>query len=65
MDLDKDVEDLRKQILHVKRGREWFVMMINCMNRKIKEMEDGITVKMEERKNKENLNALEIEEVKT
>ncbi|XP_058197943.1 uncharacterized protein LOC131313577 isoform X2 [Rhododendron vialii] len=37
-------------------------MKINCMNRNIKEMEDGITVKMEEWKNKEDLNALEIEE---
>ncbi|XP_058197942.1 uncharacterized protein LOC131313577 isoform X1 [Rhododendron vialii] len=40
-------------------------MKINCMNRNIKEMEDGITVKMEEWKNKEDLNALEIEEVET
>ncbi|KAG5562176.1 hypothetical protein RHGRI_005049 [Rhododendron griersonianum] len=63
MDLLKDVKDLHKQIIDLKKREEWFVVKINCMTSKFKEMEDRFTLKMEEWKMKEDWNALEIEEV--
>ncbi|XP_058189292.1 uncharacterized protein LOC131306878 [Rhododendron vialii] len=51
-DLQKENVDLRAKIAELKEREEWFVMKMNCMNRNLKEMEDGFALKMEQYKNK-------------
>ncbi|KAH7833732.1 hypothetical protein Vadar_009201 [Vaccinium darrowii] len=46
-----------------KKKEEWYVMKINLMNQRMKDIEDHYTLKREEWKNKDAWNALEMEEV--
>ncbi|KAE9465292.1 hypothetical protein C3L33_02804, partial [Rhododendron williamsianum] len=63
-DLQKENVDLRAKIAELKEREEWFLMKMNCMNRNLKEMEDGFALKMEQYKNKEDWNELEMEDLR-
>ncbi|KAI8533470.1 hypothetical protein RHMOL_Rhmol10G0013100 [Rhododendron molle] len=63
-DLQKENVELRAKIAELKEREEWFLMKMNCMNRNLKEMEDGFALKMEQYNNKEDWNELEMEDLR-
>ncbi|KAI8539361.1 hypothetical protein RHMOL_Rhmol09G0176700 [Rhododendron molle] len=63
-DLRKENVGLRAKIVELKEREEWFLIKMNCMNRNLKEMEDGFALKMEQYKNKKDWNELEMEDLK-
>lgn len=63
-DLQKENVDLRAKIAELKEREEWFLMKMNSTNRNLKEMEDDFALKMEQYKNKEDWNELEMEDLR-
>ncbi|KAI8571748.1 hypothetical protein RHMOL_Rhmol01G0142800 [Rhododendron molle] len=75
IDLKKTETELKAEIRDLKqrengleqwqKREEWFEVKINCMTKKLKEMEDGFMLNMEEWKMNEDWNALEMEDLQT